>query len=558
MISQKNATFFILFLSIFVVIFVIMSFDGYFFYDDNDYINYAHQITTGKFQIWDNIFPHRLGIILPLSALLKVFGFSDVAVVALPLICMLACLWALWDFFISKNLIWGVWTCIFFSLDFYTLFFANKIYPDVLLTLFALGAVLTLFKRNNKAVLSGILFVLFNFLAFISKELIVYILPFYVFIFAQDMYQKRNFRFWRWSIFLGFFVLLAYFGAYYYHTGDFFYRFRSIENGRYEAVSSYFDKPISVLLARLTYEPIIMFITGTTMIVFAGALPSFWRVFKRIFSETIPNKPPLNLLLLERFEYKIENYFTWLCVSILACFWFGSTSFEVYNPIGLFPRMILFVVPFLAVLAGLNFLKINQNQKYQYFFGIIFLLSGVIAMQVVGLKTALIYFLISFWLIFYKFIYKIISKIILNYLKNKKLNLDLFLMFGFVLIMLIHPVFSMLKSTETGYKTQKDLLQSYFSEEKTKENNLSNKEIIIFSDHTTENGKNIYFDFKRPKNITFKRFEDTLLVIKTEKSSAKYYMLMNDFSVEKLPSILPNWKLVEGKNKIKIYEIQLP
>ena len=562
MLSQKNATLSIFLLGIFIIIFAILSFDGYFFYDDCDYINYAHQVTIGKFQILGNIFPHRLGIILPLSALYKVFGFSDALTVALPLICMLACLWALGRFFIRKNPILSVWVCIFFSLDFYTIFFANKVYPDVLLTVFVLGAVLVLFRRDNNKVLSSILFVLFNFLALISKELIIYLLPFYVFIFVQDMSQKHHFEFWKWSIILGFFVLLAYFGAYYYHTGDFFYRFRSIENGRYEAVSSYFDKPFSVLLARLTYEPIIMFITGTTMIVFAGALPSFWRVFREIFDKTTPN-PSLGRR--GAFLPAVENYFTWLCVSILACFWFGSTSFEVYNPIGLFPRMILFVVPFLAVLAGINFLKISTNQKYQYFFGIIFLLSGVVVTQIVGLKTAFIYFLLSFWIIFYRIIFKIISgiinKIIFSFFENKKLNLDLFLMFGFVLIMLIHPVFSMLKPTETNYKAQKMFLQNNFSEGKNLNQNPKNEQIIIFTDETTKNGENIYFDFKKPTNIIFKHYNDTVSIKKSSKllskTSTRYYVLDNDLSVEKLQNISPKWKLSAQKNNIKLYEIQL-
>ncbi len=607
--SVKNATLFVFFLGIFVVVFAVMSFDGYFFYDDNDYINYAHQITTGKFQIGDNIFAHRLGIILPLATSYEVFGFSDVATVALPLICTLACLWALWRFFvpknnsenIEKNTNWGIWTCIFFSLDFYTLFFANKIYPDVLLTLFTLGAVLVLFKRNNHAavvcvptnniisppavvcvptnniILSSILFVLFNFLALISKELIVYVLPFYMYVFAQDMQQKENNThsviFWKWSILLGIFVLGAYFGAYYYHTGDFFYRFRSIEDGRYEAVSSYFDKPISVLLARLTYEPIIMFVSGTTMIVFAGALPSFWRVFRNVFTKTTSAN-------------HIETYFTWLCVSILVCFWFGSTSLQVYNPIGLFPRMILFVVPFLAVLAGLNFHKIITNQKYQYFFSVIFLFSGIIAWQTVGLKTAFIYFLLTFWISFYEIIYQIIhkthrllpsprstwgydgstplglfckEKIVLKTLKgfnnhNPTWNVgngnNLFFMIGFVVIMLIHPVFSMLKPTETGYKAQKNFLQNYFSEGKKLNPNPKNEQIIIFSDHTTQNGENIYFDFKKPTNITFKHYNDTISI----KNSSKYYLLVNDFSVEKPQNIPTNWKLLVEKNNIKLYE----
>lgn len=539
-----------------------MSFDGYYFYDDNDYINYAHQITTGKFQISNDIFPHRLGIILPLSALYAVFGFSDVATLALPLVCTLACVWALWRFFTPKNqteniaqyatqnTVWGIWTCIFFSLDFYTLFFANKIYPDVLLTLFVLGAVLVLFKRNNETVnennniiLASILFVLFNFLALISKEVIVYVLPFYVYVFVQDMRQKRNFSFWKWSIFLGILVLGAYFRAYYYHTGDFFYRFRSIENGRYEAVSSYFDKPIAVLLARLTYEPIIMFINGTTMIVFAGALPSFWRVFRQVLIKE--NNFASGHAHLSN---NIETYFTWLCMSILACFWFGSTSLEVYNPIGLFPRMILFIVPFLAVLAGLNFQKISKNQKYQYFFGGIFLFSGVIAWQTVGLKIAFIYFLLSFWIGFYEIISKIISKTERFAFFNK----ETLFMFGFVLIMLIHPIFSMLKLTETGYNAQKTFLQDYFSEGKNLNKNQKNDQIIIFSDETTKNGENIYFDFKKPANISFKRYSDTLSIIKT---TSKYYVLVNDFSVEKLQNIPTNWKKIIEKNNIKLYQI---
>ncbi len=574
LISPKNATLFVYFLSIFIVIFVVVSFDGYYFFDDSTYIDYAYQLQKNSFVLVDDIFAHRLGIILPLATSYKVFGFSDVATIALPLICTLACLWVLWRFLITesntenieKNTNWGIWTCIFFSLDFYTLFFANKIYPDVLLTLFTLGAVLVLFKRNKNTLALSILFVLLNFLALISKELIIYVLPFYMLIFVWDMRQKQNIKFWKWSILLGILVLGAYFGAYYYHTGDFFYRFRSIENGRYEAVSSYFDKPISALLARLTYEPIIMFVNGTTMIVFAGALPSFWRVFRNIFNKTTPN-PSLEKMGVHSPTLKeglgvvlIETYFSWLCVSILACFWFGSTSLQVYNPIGLFPRMILFIVPFLAVLAGLNFQKIITNQKYQYFFSIIFLFSGIMAWQTVGLKTAFIYFLLAFWIIFYEIIYKITAKITAKIKVSIIFNKELFFMIGFVLIMLIHPAFSMLKRTETGYTAQKNLLQDYFAEDKQLNQNPKNEKIIIFSDHTTQNGENIYFDFKKPTNITFKRYNDTILIKNDAKKelliSQKDYLLINDFSVEKPQNISTNWALLVAKNNLKLYQIK--
>ena len=128
---------------------------------------------------------------------------------------------------------------------------------------------------------------------------------------------------------------------------------------------------------------------------------------------------------------------------------------------------------------------------------------------------------------------------------------NLFFMVGFVVIMLIHPVFSMLKSTETGYKAQKKLLQNYFSEGKTFNKNPKNEQIIIFSDHTTQNGENIYFDFKKPTNITFKRYNDTISI----KNPSKYYLLINDFSVEKPQNISTNWKLLVEKNNIKLYEI---
>ena len=90
-------------LSVFIILFSLLSFDGYYFYDDYSYSYYAYQLQNGTYEVATNdIFAHRWGIIAPLALMYYIFGVSDVVNVALPLIATLLSLYLVFKFI--KNL----------------------------------------------------------------------------------------------------------------------------------------------------------------------------------------------------------------------------------------------------------------------------------------------------------------------------------------------------------------------------------------------------------------------------------------------------------------------
>jgi hypothetical protein len=88
-------------------------------------------------------------------------------------------------------------------------------------------------------------------------------------------------------------------------------------------------------------------------------------------------------------------------------------------------------------------------------------------------------------------------------------------------ILLAHPVYTMLKPTETGYQDEKTLIQTHLKN--------STKPSIIFTDDKLSSGYLWYYKFQKPTNIEFKEF---LEYDKHQNSNKDMYALINEYSIE--------------------------
>jgi len=481
MVSKKTLIYILL--SIFTIIFSVIGFDGYYFYDDYSYSYYAHQLQKGTYQIsTQDIFAHRWGIIAPLALLYAIFGVSDAVNIALPLIASLVSLWFLWQFtHYFSNPTAGILALLLGGLDFYTLFFSNKLYPDVLLTTLALASVWVFLKRCNSFA-TAFWFIFLSFWAFLCKELLIYFLPFYIGMFVWDIRKKQNLVFWVYSAFLGLVFLIAYLGLYKYYTGGWLYRFTLIQDLHYTVSFSYFDKPLVRTFQRITYEPLMMFVNTGLVTTMAGGLVM-------LFYAKSLDKNPLKQLV-------------WLLLWALAMFWFFTTSFQYYNPIGLFPRHILFLMPFFALLSG--YAISLQNKKISLVIASIWAVSGMYAYTSVGLKYTLLYGILALSIMIILFIPKLFN---------------IYTIF-FGILLLAHPLYTMLKPTETGYQDEKKLMQSSVV-------SLS-KPSIIFTDDKLATGYLWYYGFEKKSQIEFREFTD---FEKYKDSSKDKYVLVNEYSI---------------------------
>lgn len=497
----------------FCIAFVILSFDGYYFYDDTTYAFYAYQISKGNFLIANSdIFAHRWGLILPLALIYKFLGINDFSTVLLPLLATLVS-FSIFYFWVQKELPSPQKdiTFLLFSLDFYTLFFANKLYPDVLITTTILYATILSWKRKNKLT-SGVIWAVVVFLSFLCKETIFFALPFYIFLFIHDLLKRQNKLFWLGGTLGTLSCGVFYCACYVYFTGDPFFRFTKIQEA-HQAYQQF--RSDDFLSARLTYAPLLMFVQTGLIIPFAGALVAMFGQWNKKLQE-------------------FSNFNVWFFRLAVLSFWFLPVDFENYSPIYLLPRHILFIVPFGAIVSA----EILCRKNYYILTAVLLLTASVIAYQSVSLKVSLLYLLISFWITL-----PCTSK---HLLKTTLLGA----------LLALHPIYTGLKNTETGYKHEKRLFE--------KCSPLFQKPCIVFTDDKLLSGYKWYFQFEPPAELVFRSFNE---INKFAQSNLPQYAILNEYSIEyfsligyELPSWIrqiPNsWEKVFQEGKVHLYQIR--
>lgn len=498
--SKKISLGILVFLFLLALLYFLEGFAGYYFYDDISYARFAYQLQAGTFQISEDIFSHRWGIIVPTALFYKIGGVNDFTTRLLPFLSYLGILILLFLAFSKEKVL----PCIllFTGLDFYTFFFSEKLYPDLPLAFTSLGALLILFQKTAKP-WSPFAFVLLNFAAFLCKMTIVYLLPFYLLIFIQDFQKKRYREFWKQSIVLGGFLLLLYFGFYYWQIGNPWYRWQTIQEGHYESALSYYDKSLYQILARLTYQPILMLVESSMAISFIFALPIFFKIkWQDLRSSPI-------------------SFFGGVAIGILLMFWFFSTSFRYYSPIGLQARHLLIAMPLVGILASFSLQNISKKSSSFIIIGFIF--CAVYTFQIQN-KIAWIYLLLVFLIMTYYFFQTQLARIGFGIL--------------IFLSLLIHPAYSFWKSNTQNYQAEKAAFE-YLKKQ--------NSDYTLFVDDRMLHGGDYFFAFKKPKTVKFVPREK--LKNSSFQKNQAYFLLINTQDIQynenwHRKSLEKDWELV--------------
>lgn len=122
-------------ISLFTVIFAVFTFDGFYFYDDINYLRYAHQLAVGTFELNFDIHNHRFGLLLPVALMLKIFGLSEFSATVWPLIATVCTLFVIYHFIYRRSRFAALAAVWFFGTEYYIIYFSNKVYPDTTDTL---------------------------------------------------------------------------------------------------------------------------------------------------------------------------------------------------------------------------------------------------------------------------------------------------------------------------------------------------------------------------------------------------------------------------------------
>jgi len=312
--------------------------DGLAFWDDYSYLNLARQINDGFFEVTTNHFTSRVGLIYPVAWIIRWLGIDAYSITIFPFVCGLLILNLLMYHGKRYNIWIGVIGGLFLVCDYHFLQFVTHLFPEVP---FAACIFLALFsydivnRREGDHRFLALLTALSLFVAFLIKTTVFLLVPLFLFLFFNDrLRRKKHYSYWLITVtcLLFFFVLNLF---YYYETkGDAFYRLNNISMNHEASSKTFFDKPLSETLKRLTYLPLFGFMRGGFFIPLILALPAIITLKKSDWRLNDPTK-------------------LWAIATILtlASWWFMSTNWKYYSPMPIDTRHITFIIPFM-LMAG--------------------------------------------------------------------------------------------------------------------------------------------------------------------------------------------------------------
>ncbi|MET4106212.1 hypothetical protein [Hymenobacter sp. UYP22] len=362
--------------------------EGLYALDDYYYSRYAHQLLEGTFRLTPDPqgllhdpLKERYLIFGPVAVFFKLFGLNIISATLWPLLTTLGCAGLIWRLYRRREPVVAAGAMLLLGLHYFTLNLTNYLYPDNVLMFWCLGSAAVLLRGREpgrRAGWWGAGFALLNLAALLSKETIVYYLPFYLGLMGLDAWHRRNGRFWLVAVGTGGLLLLGYLGLYQHHTGDALYRIHLIEHtNEFLKEGNYLVGNRAALLARVTWQPLAFFVGAGLGLMLVLAAVAVGR---------------------ERTASPAADRPFWLLLAgcTLLLYWVGSTSLSSYNPITLLPRMTTPLLPPLALAAGFGLRRVVQEGGWRLWATGLLLLLLVVWLHN---AVAVLYALPGLWLL---------------------------------------------------------------------------------------------------------------------------------------------------------------
>jgi hypothetical protein len=492
------------------------TFSGYYFYDDYEYAKAAFQLTKGSFSVIYDTFTHRLVFIALVACSFSLFGINDFSTVLLPATAFLGTLTILF-LYLRKQTALCLYSVAITGLNSYFLFFIDKLIPDTLVTFFCLLAgIIAQQYRQLYPIKAGVGIAALLFAAFLTKETSLYCWPFFWLLLIQEGLKRSRVakQFTYSTVLLGLILFFAYFLIYYLYTGDAFYRFNSIMDNHYTHAESYFDKPFSYLLARLTYAPWQMFTeSGLLVAIFPGLVMAL---------ASIRNEK-LSL-------QTMENFWSWFAVLFLVCFYFGTTSLRYYNPLNLLPRMYFPLLPPFAILAGIFWVKAENSSKIRIWLFILFATTAGYCFWVQSKYT----------LIYTAYAFVAFLPAIIRFKHSLQMMHILFIFIGLSI-----PLYRMIRPQQWGYQAEKKLFHTYLSH--------TNGTHLVITDQRLALTHSWFYQFQPPANYTFTDL--TKADVFPDKAYTNIFVLYNPHTFRETFGSFMEWNQWEQKNKQQLEKL---
>ena len=305
--------------------------------DDKIYFDEAVNILEGDWQLNESPKNHRFGIILPVAAMVAVFGDSPHVLAIWPLLFSLSTIVLLFIFLKKTGgLRMAVVGASFLALSLCQLIYASALFPDVIISFFFLLIPVILFSGlsslNNRryGVCAGLLLLP----ALFVRENILFIFPAIGILFLATLSMNGA-----WKMFAAFFAsaaisIMIWMLTFYFISGDALFVYHTVES----QYSLAFASPVDMaLLERLIFDPPGMFFRSLTF------LPLIL-LSAPVFLSLLVKRKPLS---------EPSMWWTVFFIGLLLTFWTGTTSVHQYSLLLMLERLWLPLVPVLCILASI-------------------------------------------------------------------------------------------------------------------------------------------------------------------------------------------------------------
>lgn len=459
----------------FVIAYHIFGYIGHYGYDDLHYAKLANDFKNGIIDYNDH-FSFRTPLIILTSLSYSIFGVSDFASSLPSILIFVLILFIVFNLLKEKGnttLIIGLGLT---TLSNWLIFYSDKLMPDIYITLAVICTLYVIHQyrfsnKNTNIILFSLLVDIALLLGFMSKGTIILILPLLIYFFIIDIIQKRNIRFWIYTIVGGLVIFLMYFLIIGVLTGDFFKRFEAIANNSYLNHCSYDRQPIGILFKRIAYgffELIINHGMATGFIFILAYLlgKKSFRIFKMDDSFSFWTTSSILLLLSSNFM---------------------SISLTSYSPMCLDPRHYLFLIPIVSIPASIIIKDFIDTKALKVPIIALTALLTIISILWGGNNVWLFYFPLLLLFLVYIFV------------QNNRLYQYLFVAL-FIAALLIKPFTLVNYAQKIKYVKQKEIFTEYILK--------ANDSSIVITNDVQKRLGNYYDNFKNNSKNTLVHYKE--------------------------------------------------
>ncbi len=460
-----------------VVLFHLFGYTGHFGFDDIHYAELASALLKGNIDYGDH-YAYRFPVVIFTALSYLIFGISDFASSLPAMAITISILIIVFNILREhgpKVILIGLSLTTFSN---WFLFYSDKLMPDIYVALSLIWALAVIHRYKYKSSKSktapyAILFSFALFFGFMSKGTIVLILPLLLFLLSTDIIQKRDVKFWVYSLISGLAMLAIYLFTIWIFTGNVMERFDAISNNSYLNLCSYDQQSLRILLKRV-------FAGFFELSIYQSLATGFIFVFAALFQRN-----GLGF-------FRMNDSFSFFLVSAIILFLsssFMSISLSSYSPMCLDPRHYLFLIPVASIPASRIIAGFLKSRQY-------------------GLQIILWLFcitLISFFLqgqAFWKLYLPLLALFAIYLFLRKGIAFQYLFISLFSAILLLIPLDMVRYAQKVQYRARREIVKEQVLE--------NNSDCIIITDEIQKRLLSYYTGFHKDQGrrfLSFKEFE---------------------------------------------------